>query len=392
MILAVEPLCHGHEHARVNAALLHAFRMAFPDEPIHFLSEAGHGEAVFAHLREQGAGPITRSDLKRVRHRDDSSLSARAGELFFCRYLLKQAKARQACLLLLTAVNTPILFFLNTGLQLSSYPLRVVAMAHSLMQNLTLEPASLLTRWMGLRRTLAGLDARRIRVLVPGDSVLGAAQRRAPEAAGALASLDLCYDFPANVPPSPPLTPPLRFGFLGVATRRKGIDSFYRLAGATEPSLASFVVIGLLQDRPGTGLDSRRVEVPCPDRFLEPAERTALLDRLHYAVFPYQPAEYELVASAAFLDALAARKPVIALRNPYFALQFQRMGDIGYLCDTEEELIATVRELARQPDPDRYARQQARLDAGCRFFRVEEQASRLRALLALFRIHPGEPR
>lgn len=381
MILSVEPLCHGLEHARVNAALLRALQLACPGEAVVFLSEASHGEAVRSHLAGSGPDPVGIDVLPRRRDRNDTRAVARAGEFLFARYLVREAQRRGARLLVLTAVNTPILYFLSRILRKNPGAPPVLAVAHSLMQNLTCEPTSWLARHMGLRRTLAGLDPARLRVVVPGASVRASAIRRAPETAAALAALDLGYDFPPRTGPERRLAAPLRLGFLGVATRRKGIDTFYRLARAIPAELASFVVVGMLQDRPAPGPQPDRVEVPCPDRFLDQAERERLMAGLHYAVFPYQAAEYELVASAAFLDALAAGLPVLALRNAYFDHQFERLGDIGYLCADEDELAATVRRLALHPEPARYRAQQERLIEGRRFFTPETQALVLRSLL-----------
>ena len=177
----------------------------------------------------------------------------------------------------------------------------------------------------------------------------------------------------------------MRFGFLGVATRRKGIELFYRLADAVQqvnpPGAVEFLVIGLLQDPPTDATAKASVIVPCPDRFLESEERDHLIATLHYAVFPYVAAEYELVASAAFLDALAALKPVIALRTSYFSAQFDRMGDIGYLCDTESEIIAVTKKLAQCRDENRYRQQQENLAAGRRFFEPRNQSRILRTIL-----------
>ena len=61
-----------------------------------------------------------------------------------------------------------------------------------------------------------------------------------------------------------------------------------------------------------------------------------------YAVFPYEPSYYKLVASGSVLDALTAGKPLIVLRNSQFEELFQTMGDIGYLCADVAEMRTTV--------------------------------------------------
>ena len=42
MIIACEPVCHGFEHALVNAAVLLVIAEAFPDRKVVMLAEQGH--------------------------------------------------------------------------------------------------------------------------------------------------------------------------------------------------------------------------------------------------------------------------------------------------------------------------------------------------------------
>lgn len=384
MIMSAEPMCVGHEHARVNAALLHAVRLAFPEKRLFFFAEPEHGRIVRAHLDSQGACDVAVVALPRIPNRHDVGLCSRADAFFFCGKLLHKARRLEARQVLLTAINTPLLFFLNLWLTVCYRELRVIGVAHSLMQNLTFSPPRLAPGRITLRKTLQRCSPSRLTIFVPGESIRQAAVARAPEIERCLQVLDFCYDFPTRVESSPGI-PPMRFGFLGVGTRRKGIELFYRLADVVQQANPSgaveFLVVGLLQDSP-TGTEAKApVFVPCPDRFLEPAEQNRLIARVHYAVFPYVATEYELVASAAFLDALAALKPVVALRNSYFAAQFERMGDIGYLCDTESEIIAVVKKLAQGHDENRYRQQQENLAAGRRFFEPDNQARLLRKIL-----------
>lgn len=382
-IAVIEPICGGHEHARVNAAFLETLTRAYPGEPILFIAQPDHAACVKARLAPASARMLSHRPMARFAMRHNTSAIGRLSEAIrAARFLLYTRSAR---MVVFTAINTPLLYFSSRWLSVTRSRRKVVAIAHSIMQNILYPAGGFIARHTGLKATLKGLDPRRIKLMLPGPNVVAGVVRRIPKSAPALAAFDLCYDFPETPATGPP-PGPARFGFIGVATRRKGIDAFYRLARAVhaENVSSTFTVIGLLQDPPMVRVGQDIVEVPSPDRFLEDHEREPRIASLHYAVFPYQPEEYELLPSAAFLDALAALKPVIALRNPYFDIQFKRMGDIGYLCDSEAQLIETARSLSARPDRERYRLQQQNLLAGRVFFTAEAQALRLRTILDVF--------
>ena len=51
---------------------------------------------------------------------------------------------------------------------------------------------------------------------------------------------------------------------------------------------------------------------------------------------------YDLCPSGTFFDAIKYRKPIISLRNPFFDYYFKRLGNIGYLCDSVEEMSSII--------------------------------------------------
>ena len=378
--LAVEPVCRGHEHARVNAALLVCAALAFPGRRIRFMAEPSHLASVAKHLEQAGRGDITLSPILPPAPNKDSLIS-KFKAAWFCLRILGEARRAGETFVLFTAVNTAMLFFLNAWTALCHRSTRVAGVAHSVLHNLTIQPATLTGRIMGLKHTLSAAGAGRCPVIVPGESVRRNALALAPRASARLHALDLMYLF-APPPPPPPDPPPLRFGFIGVGTRRKGIDAFHRLAAQIHTLAAErtteFVLIGRLEHPPADPALAPHVLTPVRDRFMEECERISWFSRIHYSVFPYQAEQYRLVASAAFLDAVEWGLPILAIRNDYLEEQFARLGDIGHLCQNEEELLATMLRLVRHPDPARHRAQREALLAGRRFFRPETLAPLLR--------------
>ena len=76
-----------------------------------------------------------------------------------------------------------------------------------------------------------------------------------------------------------------------------------------------------------------------------------------YAVSLTDPDVYRVGASTSFLDAISSVKPGIYLRNPYLEECFSKMGDIGYLCDSYEDVRDCIRSVMREFPLSRYAQQ-----------------------------------
>ena len=67
--------------------------------------------------------------------------------------------------------------------------------------------------------------------------------------------------------------------------------------------------------------------------------------KLHFAIFFYPATEYVFRSSGAITDAIALGIPIIALKHPYFNYLFSKGGDIGYLCDSYEDIVKVVNKL-----------------------------------------------
>lgn len=159
----------------------------------------------------------------------------------------------------------------------------------------------------------------------------------------------------------------LRFGLLGIAGKSKGLDVYSRLALKASRGLrrrAQFRLIGKLQSG-NDDLDLSGISGPLPfskDWIPRPLFDEELA-RLHYVALPYNMDYYGLSASGVLLDVLRWRKPVIAFETPVLRELVDRFGEIGYLCQTEDDMAEVVNDLLENFDPERYDRQRRNLDA-----------------------------
>jgi hypothetical protein len=149
---------------------------------------------------------------------------------------------------------------------------------------------------------------------------------------------------------------------------------------APEPGACEFLTVGCY-----IGPADRRPVCPfvrrIPDRPLSREEFEAGMVELTYVVWTKDPQHYRLTSSGTFVDAMAYLKPGIYLRNDFVEHYFDRMGDIGYLCDTYEDMLATIREIVADFPKERYEQQVENIRKGRVILEPETIAPRVRQIL-----------
>lgn len=145
----------------------------------------------------------------------------------------------------------------------------------------------------------------------------------------------------------------IALGTVGAMNEFKG---YYRLLHLVElfdefilDHKLSFTVIGRLENV--TPIHQDLIQYSTNEHGLLPREKYAsLIDGLDYVLFLYAPDSYRLIASGAIFDAISFGKPVIALKNDYFAAIFEQCGEFGYLCDSMDEMFHLIEGLLNEPD------------------------------------------
>jgi hypothetical protein len=132
----------------------------------------------------------------------------------------------------------------------------------------------------------------------------------------------------------------VRIAFLGNASRTKGFNVFLSLAKECVDKAVEFHAIGIdsgIQD----GLEAlarRPAKGGLPRR-----EYIAALGEMDFVCLPLSSVEYAYIASGSVTDAIAAAKPLLALRTRTLDGIFERYGPVGFLADTPEQLIDYVK-------------------------------------------------
>jgi glycosyltransferase involved in cell wall biosynthesis len=376
-----DPVCNGAEHAPFNAALLATTLAAFPRDEVTFFSEAGHAESVQALLDPVSLASI---DWRTLDVAPRACRGARARFPYEWRAVSEvlahaaHAKAERIVACAVTHVGLAVL----EGHLLARARRATVAVVHhsDLSARLGSRSTQLLVRYRA---------GGRLRHIVLGRSIQQAVARRLPDASSVY-SVRHPYLFQDVADVDGTRHDPVRFGFLGLGSADKGFDRFCQLARGVSARFhdhagrPQFELVGRLdaayRDRAAAlaaeGLTIGSSNGPMPRQLYE--ERVGALS---YAVLPYRP-EHMLASSGAVLDAFAYAKPCIAMRTPLFEEYFAAMGDIGYLCDDDDEMAAVVSAIADEQPRARYAAQRRNIIEGRRIFTPSRVAGELRQVLA----------
>ena len=173
----------------------------------------------------------------------------------------------------------------------------------------------------------------------------------------------------------------LRFGFLGVSLN-KGFDEFILLARRLRASGASvrYSMVGTI-NHPANVVWFQDVLPDASSTPITAEEYQRRAEALTYVVWTAAPRDYDLRASATFVDAMCFGKPGIYLRNRYVEHYFHRFGDIGYLCDDVESMYGVMKEVSDRFPRERYLEQTRNIAVARGCFSPERVGGQLRNIL-----------
>jgi hypothetical protein len=373
--LICELACRGWEHTPFNAAFLATALCAFPDEKIIFAGEDQHVGYIRATLKDQGV------PAERIEWRDLQPPPRFGG---FLKNLSANWSGVEAVFQLASRVGARRLIITNLTLSgIAALKARLLLKRPGF--SVTLVHHGGIATLLGRRkwRPLIAWGNANLRQIVLGESIRQAVLARVPQLSDSLFAVRHPYFFPVAGTPSPLSTCPVQFAFLGHADKDKGFHYFCQLARRLHGQ-AEFKLIGHFP-RSSAAMEAwRRTEVdpwvtgPSESTFLSNQEYRSQLADIAYAVLPYDPEDYSLIASASMIDCFAGVKPAIALLNPQFEELGEQVGDFGYLCATQDEMTEVVSEIIRNPPAERYARQCANLLRGRALFEPATLAAALR--------------
>lgn len=158
----------------------------------------------------------------------------------------------------------------------------------------------------------------------------------------------------------------LKIGFLGNADLVKGFGIFTEVALACRGRAdLEFEAIGIATSNSERLDQSGLSRRPTPGGLPRDAYVQAV-QRLDLACLPMSSRAYDLIASGTVSDAIAALKPLLALRTRTLAAIADKYGPIGMLADSKQQMIEALQDLT----PESFAQRRAEWVANLRRLRA----------------------
>jgi hypothetical protein len=275
-----------------------------------------------------------------------------------------------------TSINVPLLLITKLLAKLIAKDLKIYVVHHSELAQFALStPAKLRSRLLKLENIMGRWKSTIFTHIFLGQSIANNVYKKIPS----IRHYSMILDFPVYQDDSYVFDENsvngkiFRFGFLGAPLDNKGFKVFYDLAkhvkskkivaGKSEffcPSL-----VGLSSDYYDV-----KIYISLPDKNIPNTEQYYIdqCKGMTYSIFCASKGNYKYHASGSVFDSLKAFCPVICLATDYCRSLFEKFGDIGYLCESEEELVATVEALLINPQNQRYFQQVTNIRCGLDYF------------------------
>ncbi len=371
MIVICEPFFRGFGHTQFNAALVELISEAFPEEGLIFCAEREHLNHVkmvvgarFARVRFVEVELPTDARPKERRGRR-LPLAASLERLALFRRLFRLAdKNRAGQIVFCTVAHWNDLASIKVMLR--RFPqVSCLVVLHDLQTKVSTHPQQLLTRqFLSYRYWLLAGNTAKLHYLLPGPPPLmeQGLRKYLPRLQNCISPIDIPYIFADSAGNEPFKDNVVRFGFFGHASLRKGADIFFELANDVSAGRTKyrsiFFLIGDVRDEQLKEMRRTSVNVPSPNAPLSQEEFLKYGKCIDYAMFFHLASAYEVHGSAAILDAFSHLKPVIALKTPLSEYFFNKMGDVGYLCESYGDVKRAVMAILETKPVGRYRVQQ----------------------------------
>jgi hypothetical protein len=335
-----EPRCKGITHIDTAASIIDMFSKIFPGYRFLFYTEKTHGDFVKQHFRvkfEQINIKLPKSPENRLEW---------LREILWDFNMMQKIKKKKPEYIVCMGYTWEIVLFAK----LFQRKQKIVFFFHSMEKEIVRRVPVYKPFWW-LWRSLEWEINTHVQIVF-GESIRREIAKIRPKLK--FKSIDLprlpCYD--DTTPINTAVSLPAKFAVISSADVGRDIHMIFAL----EKILGKMPENFELHSRAVLDCEGKVGGVKIPDGskikfwtnsgLLLPKEWDAYIDMMDFCVFFYPPNSYLFTASGSLLEALAHLKPVIALHNPYFDYVFSKMGDIGYLCDTIDEMAAVIKKAA----------------------------------------------
>ena len=380
MILICELEKYDEAHAEINAAVIATARAAFPEDPVYFLAGREHSYAVGRELERYRIRNVRLEILPNppegLQIRKDWHI------IRTLRYVFRLFRKSGCSQFLVCGLNQNLHIYL-----LILMPKWFVGHCCGLVHRGNYLISSTSPLRLGWLKNLAihFLNKKKLRVVVLAPTVARFLNENLAYAGIEIKWIYHPYLFDDETAQRPLNLKPINFVFLGRTSIQKGFDVFCRLANEISKDFpvqnVAFTLVGGLRWIPKEYSENGPVHVASPAHRLSRDDISRHLQKAGYLVMPYMNSLYgKKNTTGTFLDAVKYLKPIIALKSDDLAHYFEKFGELGFLCQSVEEMKQILVDIIQNPPLKDYSEQQSRLLKARKFLNHKHQKDAFKAL------------
>lgn len=358
-----EPLCKGIEHLKFLSLTIRMIQKNFPNSQFYLFAESELAKNLQKSLSFDCVVSIT--NFQETGSRINNLINGNKIELSNIKLICSYKIDKVIC--------TSVSYYTLKNLRNFKNKTDIYVFYHGILESLgtKYKPYNMLF-WF--RKELEHLN-RNIKNIVLGECIKENLLKEIPNLRNNVFSVDLIYPDTDSQPKS--MNDKINFAGVGFGKKEKGSDLIFELAGKFS-DVADFTHIGKM-DKELIPNDTK-VNILGKDHPLNSDDFETALRNCDYGLLFYDNTKYRFTASGAIFDILTQHKPIICLKNTYFNYVFDKMGDIGYLCDNKEEMFSVISTIIDNHDDNLYRQKQQNIIDNIYKFSETEYEKQLNAI------------
>ena len=367
MIVVYEPFCKGLNHVPINSDFLIIISERFSNEEIIFIADNNHIENVKEKLGKkshlinyqcidifdpsQGKIKSILNERKNMLHiaktfgnkiRLFFVLNSHPHSMFFAKKYFQE--------------SIPIIFLLHGNLEELKRKKRFYQLGY------WIKPAFLYKR-----------HRKNMKFMVLGDSIKNNVLKYIPFLSENLFTVPHPYSMFESIQPIKSDRSKIVLGMIGSFSPEKRSELVFKLEERIRLhniSNVEFLLVGA-DDHNGFQHNENVKILGEGNKKLSNTEYNAGIEMLDFILFFWPSDSYQMTASGAVHDAIAHKKPIISIRNSYLTWVFDKIGNVGFLCDDFDELVNVVIQISAGTLNDKLAEFYKNFDNAKSFFSRE---------------------
>lgn len=381
-LLACEFRFSNELHTPFNTAWLTSISYAYPESELFFAAAASYHQHV-RNVAQKHKIEACWTDIALSLPADNELVRNSQKDFQISRQLLQIIQQVNPDAIFLNSITPYTLLFLKAYLHLRLIRVPLYAVIHGELSTHAKRPNDSKSVWS---RAFHWLSHHNLKFILLSQVIKDELSKVDYKLASNAIAVEHPYLWDLTEIPVAPPTFPVAIAHLGVVNVFKSIHLYLELIKKLEATEnISFQAIGSIVPQWSEINDQQYAEVISLGASNAPVSTQEYARRIQEIAYTigFGNRRYRFSTSASFLDALSFVKPGFYLKNEYVSHFFDKMGDVGYLCNSVDEMVERLKALDQDSILDRYQQQQKNILAGRNIFSPQAVASQLRSQIEI---------